>query len=59
MLYCLFRIERVLVLHDTKRGDAPIDRVHPEMGRHVVGQVILVLRPTWSAVVVAGDCGFP
>jgi hypothetical protein len=31
------------MLHYTQRGDAPIDRVHPEMRRQVVGQVILVL----------------
>jgi hypothetical protein len=31
------------MFHYTKRGEAPVDCVHPQVGRHVVGQVILVL----------------
>jgi hypothetical protein len=43
ILYRLLCIERLLVFHYAKRGEAPVDRVHPQVGRHVVGQVIVML----------------
>ena len=46
ILYRLLRIQRLLVFHYAKRGEAPVDRVHAQVRRHVVGQVILILRGT-------------
>lgn len=49
ILYRLLRIQRLLVFHYAKRGEAPVDRVHAQVRRHVVGQVILILRCIHSA----------
>ena len=46
ILYRLPRIQCLLVFHYAKRCEAPVDRVHAQVRRHVVGQVILILRCT-------------
>lgn len=53
--YGLLRIQRFLVFHYAERGDAPVDSVHPQVGRHVVGQVIFILRPPQRAGAFSGE----
>jgi hypothetical protein len=39
----LLAVERVLVTHDTQRGEAPKDSIHAEVGGLVIEQVIFLL----------------
>ena len=48
----LLPVQRVFVLHDAERGQAPVDRVQTQVRSEVVHEVILALRDTDTSV----DC---
>ena len=56
--YRFLRIQRFLVFHDAERGEAPVDRVHPQVRCRVVRQVIFVLWTRFSSGYgsIRGEC---
>lgn len=40
----LLSVQRIFMLHNTQRSQSPVDGVHSQMGRHVVDEIIFILR---------------